>query len=81
GAADFLIVTGSDSRGHRGQVQRRHFFLQGIQGGPWGGDWEIIEVGERKIRLKCPISHKEIEKDRFFFFMEERDQEPWPHGH
>ena len=52
-----------------------------FQGGPWGGDWEIIEVGERKLRLKCPVSHKEIEKDRFFYYMEERDQEPWPHGH
>ncbi len=52
-----------------------------IQGGPWGGDWEIIEVGDRKIKLKCPISHKELEKDRFCYFVEERDEEPWPHGH
>jgi hypothetical protein len=49
-----------------------------IQGGPWGGHWEIIEVGERKIKLKCPISHKEIERERFFYFTEERDHEPWP---
>jgi hypothetical protein len=52
-----------------------------IQGGPIGGDWEIIEVGERKIRLRCPISQKELEKDRFLFYVEERDDEPWPHGH
>jgi len=52
-----------------------------IQGGPWGGDWEIIEVGDRKIKLKCPFSHKEIERDRFFYFVEVRDEEPWPHGH
>jgi hypothetical protein len=52
-----------------------------IQGGPGGGDWEIIEVGDRKIKLKCPVSHKELERERFFYFVEEREQEPWPHGH
>jgi hypothetical protein len=52
-----------------------------IQGGPWGGDWEIIEVGDRKIKLKCPVSHKEIERERFFYFVEERQQEPWPREH
>ncbi|MGQ9687720.1 MAG: hypothetical protein ACUVXF_02870 [Desulfobaccales bacterium] len=52
-----------------------------IEGGPWRGDWEIIEVGERKLRLKCPITHKEIERERFFYFLEERPQEPWPHRH
>jgi len=49
-----------------------------IQGGPWAGDWEIIAVGERKIRLRCPVSHKEIERERFFYLVEERDQEIWP---
>ncbi len=52
-----------------------------MKGGPWGGDWEIIEVGERKLKLKCPVSHKEIERERFFYFVEERQEEPWPHGH
>jgi hypothetical protein len=52
-----------------------------IEGGPWRGDWEIIEVGDRKLRLKCPVTHKEIERERFFYFLEERDQEPWPHRH
>ncbi len=52
-----------------------------IEGGPWEGDWEIIEVGERKLKLRCPVTHKELERERFFYFLEEREQEPWPHRH
>lgn len=52
-----------------------------VQGGPWGGDWEIVEVGERKIRLRCPVSLKEMERERFFYLVEEREREPWPHRH
>ncbi|MFZ2088698.1 MAG: hypothetical protein WAU47_09000 [Desulfobaccales bacterium] len=52
-----------------------------IEGGPWRGDWEIIEVGDRKIKIKCPVTHKELERERFFYFLEERENEPWPHEH
>lgn len=49
-----------------------------IEAGPRRGDWQIIEVGERKIRLRCPLSHKEIECDRFCYVVTEADI-PWPH--
>lgn len=52
-----------------------------IQGGPWSGDWEVMEVKDRQIRLRCPVSHKEIQRERFFYLVEEREQEPWPHRH
>jgi hypothetical protein len=48
-----------------------------IEGGPRGGDWEVIGLSERKVRLRCPISGREVEWDRFCYFVEEREQE-WP---
>ena len=49
-----------------------------VDGGPRRGDWEVLAVGERKVRLKCPISLREVEWDLFCYFVEERE-EVWPH--
>ena len=49
-----------------------------IDGGPRGGDWEVVGVGERKVRLKCPVSGREVEWDRFVHFVEKREQQEWP---
>lgn len=52
-----------------------------IEGGPRGGDWEVIGVTDRKVKLRCPISNREVEWDRFCYFAEVLDQEEWPrHG-
>ncbi len=51
-----------------------------IQSGPRRGDWEVIECSERKVKLRCPISRKEVEWDRFCYLFEKRDKEPWPHA-
>jgi hypothetical protein len=32
-----------------------------IEGGPRGGDWEVIGVSDRKIKLRCPVSFREFE--------------------
>lgn len=48
-----------------------------IDSGPRHGDWEVVGVSERKIRLKCPITHGEVEWDRFCYFVEEYETE-WP---
>jgi hypothetical protein len=48
-----------------------------LEGGPRSGDWEIREVGERKVKLRCPVSGREFEWDRFCYFVEERVAE-WP---
>jgi hypothetical protein len=50
-----------------------------IDGGPRKGDWEIIGISDRKVRLRCPISSKEFEWNRFCYFTEERNSEVWPH--
>lgn len=51
-----------------------------IAGGFRRGDWLVIGGGERKVRLRCPVSGREIECDRFFFYAETRVQEKWPAG-
>lgn len=49
-----------------------------IADGPRRGDWLVIGVDDRKMRLRCPVSGKEVEWDRFFTLAEERQQEIWP---
>jgi hypothetical protein len=50
-----------------------------IDGGPRRGDWQVMGVDEKKVRLQCPITHKEVEWAHFCFFVEEREDSPWPH--
>ncbi|NNG00758.1 MAG: hypothetical protein HKM93_15335 [Desulfobacteraceae bacterium] len=50
-----------------------------IQEGPRYGDWEVIGVSERKVKLRCPISKREFEWNRFCYSVEESIDEPWPH--
>jgi len=49
-----------------------------IDGGPRGGDWEVLEVTERKVKLRCPVSFREFDWDRFCYFSEEQDGVEWP---
>ena len=51
-----------------------------IEGGPRGGDWEVIGASERKVKLRCPISGREFEWDRFCHFVEDRAASEWPSG-
>jgi hypothetical protein len=32
-----------------------------IEGGKRKGDWEVVGVGDAKVTLRCPISHREFE--------------------
>lgn len=50
-----------------------------IDGGPRKGDWEVIGVSDRKVKLRCPISAREVEWNRFCYYAEERNNEEWPH--
>ena len=52
-----------------------------IEAGPRRGDWEIIGVGDRQLRLRCPISHKELDCDWFCYVVTEATGIPWPHRH
>jgi len=68
--------------GHRVSVFEPYPFEIGqrirIESGPRAGDWEVIGVTERKVTLRCPISHREFEWDRFCYLVEDRENEEWP---
>jgi hypothetical protein len=49
-----------------------------ILGGPRGGDWLVLSADERKMRLRCPVSGKEVEWDRFLTVAEVLENEEWP---
>ena len=49
-----------------------------IQSGPRKGDWEIVGMTDRKIKLQCPISLKTFEWNRFCYFAEELKGAEWP---
>ncbi|MBT3312032.1 MAG: hypothetical protein HN931_03075 [Desulfobacterales bacterium] len=38
-----------------------------IVDGPRKGDWEVLEVSDYKVRLRCPVSLKEFNWDRFCY--------------
>ena len=50
-----------------------------ITDGPRQGDWEVIAISDRKVTLRCPISSRQFEWNRFCYFTEERNNEVWPH--
>ena len=49
-----------------------------IASGPRRGDWEVVGITERKVKLKCPVSLREFEWDRFCYQTEERILNEWP---
>jgi hypothetical protein len=49
-----------------------------IEEGPRRGDWEVIGISEHKVKLRCPVSFREFEWDRFCYFVEERKRVAWP---
>lgn len=50
-----------------------------ITAGSRAGDWEIKDLTERKATLKCPISGREFDWDRFCYLVEKKAVEEWPH--
>jgi len=51
-----------------------------IEDGPRRGDWEVVGLSDRKVKLRCPMSMREFEWDRFCYFAEETNDSPWPHS-
>jgi hypothetical protein len=51
-----------------------------IEDGPRRGDWEVVGLSDRKVKLRCPHSGREVEWDRFCYFVEDTDDIPWPHS-
>jgi hypothetical protein len=51
-----------------------------IEDGPRRGDWEVVGLSDRKVKFRCPMSLREVEWDRFCYFVENTDDIPWPHS-
>jgi len=49
-----------------------------VEDGPRAGDWEVIGVTDRKVKLRCPLSGREFEWARFCYFVEVQQQAEWP---
>jgi hypothetical protein len=49
-----------------------------IENGPRKGDWEVVNMTDRKITLQCPISLKTFEWNRFCYFVENAKVAVWP---
>jgi len=49
-----------------------------IEGGARNGDWEVIDTTDRKVKLRCPVSLREFEWNRFCYFVEARSETVWP---
>jgi len=49
-----------------------------IESGQRKGDWEVIGVGDRKVKLRCPVSFREFDWDIFCYFVEESTERIWP---
>ncbi len=48
-----------------------------ISDGPRKGDWLVVDCDERKVILRCPVSHMEFSWNRFCYHVETKRQE-WP---
>lgn len=46
--------------------------------GPRRGDWLVLDVDGKKMRLKCPVSGREVEWDRFASFAATLENAEWP---
>lgn len=49
-----------------------------IEGKRRRGDWEVAAVNEKTVTLRCPISHKEFEWNRFCYLVDEEKDTVWP---
>ena len=49
-----------------------------ISDGPRKGDWEVLALTDRKVKLRCPFSHREFDWDRFCYVVEEQVDVEWP---
>lgn len=49
-----------------------------IEGSRRSGDWEVAAIGEHKVTLRCPISGKEFEWDRFCYLVDDETGVAWP---
>jgi len=49
-----------------------------IEGSNRSGDWEVIGLDDRKVKLRCPVSGREVEWARFCYLISKKDNIVWP---
>ncbi|PHR30095.1 MAG: hypothetical protein COA36_01550 [Desulfotalea sp.] len=49
-----------------------------IEDGRRKGDWEVAEIQEHKVVLRCPISKKEFSWNKFCYLATKEDGVIWP---
>ena len=49
-----------------------------LEDGPRHGDWEVMAADEHKVTLRCPVSHRVIDVDPFYFMAAEVETDQWP---
>lgn len=49
-----------------------------IEGGKRRGDWEVTDISERTVTLRCPISKKEFAWNRFCYLVDQEANSVWP---
>jgi hypothetical protein len=77
-----IYQLGVDMQTHDVTVFRPYPFRAGqkivIDDGPRKGDWEVVAVTDRKVKLRCPFSHREFEWNRFCYVVDEQSGVQWP---
>jgi hypothetical protein len=48
-----------------------------IEDGPRRGDWEVVAADAKTVTLRCPLSGREFQWQRFCYLTDEREAE-WP---
>ena len=60
---------------------KRYPFREGqkihIEDGPRKGDWQVLATDNKKVTLLCPVSGRQVEWDRFCYYVEEKAA-TWP---
>ena len=49
-----------------------------IDDGRRRGDWEVVAMDDRKVKLKCPVSLREFEFNCFCYFVKNEKGIEWP---
>lgn len=49
-----------------------------IENSKRAGDWEVAGISEKTVTLRCPVSNKTFEWDRFCYLVREEKNVAWP---
>jgi len=66
---------------HRVAVFRPYDLAPGqrirIEGGPHRGDWLVLSADDRALRVRCPVSGRELQWPSLCYLVKETERE-WP---